>query len=63
MALAAMNGATHFFSPRVVIVTDYNDTKLPAAARDAGACDYVVKEILLVLRRLLAAERRPKPPE
>lgn len=38
---------------RVMIVTNYDDAALREAARNAGACEYVVKENLLDLRRLL----------
>lgn len=38
----------------IIIVTDYDDPKLREAARLAGACEYVVKEDLLVLRRLIS---------
>ena len=37
---------------RIVIVTDYDDAKLRRAARDAGACAYVLKDDLLELRRI-----------
>jgi len=42
---------------RVVIVTNYDDAELRAAARSAGACQYVLKENLLELRRILLGER------
>ena len=38
---------------RVVIVTDYDDAHWRAAAIEAGACGYVLKENLLDVRRLL----------
>jgi DNA-binding NarL/FixJ family response regulator len=38
---------------RVVIVTDYEDAELRQAARAAGACDYVLKEDLFEIRRIL----------
>ncbi len=38
----------------IMIVTDYDDVSLREAAREAGACGYVVKENLLALRELLA---------
>ena len=38
---------------RVVIVTDYDDAHWRAAASDAGACGYVLKENLLDIRRML----------
>ena len=40
---------------RVIIVTDYSDEPLRAAARAAGACGYVLKENLIELRRWLEA--------
>lgn len=41
----------------IMIVTDYDDPDLREAARNAGACEYVTKENLLEVRRLLG------PPE
>ena len=38
---------------RVIIVTDYDDKPLRAAARAAGACGYVLKENLIEVRRCL----------
>jgi CheY-like chemotaxis protein len=38
---------------RVLIVTDYDDAHWRAAANEAGACGYVLKENLLEVRRLL----------
>ena len=43
----------HDRSARVLIVTDYDDVHWRAAAADAGACGYVLKENLLDVRRLL----------
>ena len=40
---------------RVMMVTNYDDADLRDAARLAGACEYVVKENLLEIRRILAA--------
>ena len=40
---------------RVVIVTNYDDADLREAARLAGACEYVVKEDLIEIRRILGA--------
>ena len=45
---------------RIAIVTDYDDAALREAAREAGACEYVVKENLLDLRRLLVDDRSSK---
>ncbi|MEW6209857.1 MAG: response regulator [Acidobacteriota bacterium] len=39
---------------RIVIVTDYSDERFRRAAHSAGASDYVLKENLLALRRILA---------
>jgi DNA-binding NarL/FixJ family response regulator len=41
---------------RVLIVTDYDDVHWRAAASEAGACGYVLKENLLDIRHLLEAE-------
>jgi CheY-like chemotaxis protein len=38
---------------RIIIVTSYDDAELRAAARQAGACGYVLKENLLALRELI----------
>lgn len=38
---------------RVVIVTNFDDVSLRKAAREAGACGYVMKENLLELRGIL----------
>jgi two-component system response regulator DegU len=38
---------------RVIIVTDYGDKPLRAAARAVGACGYVLKENLIEVRRWL----------
>ena len=46
---------------RVLIVTGYNDASLREAARQAGACGYVLKENLLEVRRWLE-NRDPNPP-
>ena len=58
--LAGMDGisatrkiTTTFPEARVVIVTNHNDETLRAAAAQAGACGYVLKENLLELKRLL----------
>ena len=42
---------------RVLIVTDYDDLHWRAAAIEAGACGYVLKENLLEVRRLLKNSR------
>jgi CheY-like chemotaxis protein len=41
---------------RVLIVTDYDDVHWRAAAKEAGACGYVLKENLLDIRRMLESE-------
>ena len=40
---------------RIVIVTNYDDAYLREAARSAGACEYVLKQNLIELRRILTA--------
>ena len=40
---------------RIVIVTNYDDARLRETARNAGACDYVLKEDLLALPLVLAS--------
>lgn len=40
---------------RIVILTQYDDPHWRQAAQAAGACDYVLKENLLDLRRTLGA--------
>ena len=40
---------------RVLIVADYDDVHWRAAAIEAGACGYVLKDNLLDVRRLLAS--------
>jgi CheY-like chemotaxis protein len=40
---------------RVIIVTGYADEPLRAAAREAGACGYVLKENLLAIRELIVS--------
>ncbi|HKQ06923.1 MAG TPA: response regulator transcription factor [Blastocatellia bacterium] len=44
---------------KIMIITDYDDDELREAARHAGACEYVVKENLLELRRLLVRLNQP----
>jgi two-component system response regulator DegU len=40
---------------RVVMLTQYRDKELKEAARRAGACEYVCKEDLIEVRRILSA--------
>lgn len=52
--IAATRQITEAFpEARVVILTAHGDEPLRVAAREAGACAYVLKENLLELRRLL----------
>ena len=44
---------------KIMIVTDYDDDELREAARHAGACEYVIKENLLELRRILLRLDQP----
>jgi CheY-like chemotaxis protein len=46
---------SEFPDARIVVVTVYGDAQMRAAARAAGACDYVLKDNLLDLRRLVRA--------
>lgn len=38
---------------RIVIITNYNDARLRETARAAGACGYVLKEDLSVLKQII----------
>ena len=40
---------------RIVILTSYDDAELRTAAQSAGACDYVTKENLQDVRRILGS--------
>lgn len=44
---------TSFPEAKVIIVTDYDDKELRRKAKSAGACDYVLKEDLSVLEKIL----------
>jgi DNA-binding NarL/FixJ family response regulator len=44
-----------FPDARILVVSGYGDVRLRAAARDAGACGYLLKENLLDIRRWLEA--------
>ncbi len=47
---------------RIIVVTDYDDSRLREAAMDAGACAYALKDNLPDLIRLLEAmQGRPGP--
>lgn len=46
-----------FPDARVVIVTDYDDEDLRVASREAGACEYLIKENLLDLPQVLLHAR------
>ena len=48
---------------RIVIVTDYDDDSLRQAAMHAGACEYVLKDNLLDLRRLLETMQQAESAE
>jgi CheY-like chemotaxis protein len=45
---------------QIMIVTDYDDATFRQAASDAGAAEYVVKDSLFELRRLLASHAKSK---
>ena len=60
MEMPRMDGLTatkqvlaNFPSARILMVTQYDDSKLREAARDAGAINYLLKENLMDLRQLL----------
>ena len=42
-----------FPEAKILIVTDYDDAELREAAREAGACGYVLKENLLAIRQVI----------
>ena len=44
---------------RVMMVTNYDGADLREAARSPGACEYVAKEDLIEIRRILAACKFP----
>jgi two-component system response regulator DesR len=44
-----------FPDARIMIVSDYTDAKIRDDAQRAGACEYVNKETLLDVRRILTA--------
>jgi CheY-like chemotaxis protein len=46
---------------RIVIVTNYDDKRLRETARVAGACEYVLKEDLLSLQRILTVSAKTMP--
>lgn len=43
-----------FPNAKIAIVTEFDSANLREAATEAGACEYIVKENLIELRRLLA---------
>lgn len=42
-----------FPDARIMIVSDYTDSKIRLEARNAGACEYVSKETLMDVRQIL----------
>lgn len=44
---------TAFPEARIIVVTSFDDNRLRAAAKNAGACGYVNKDNLLELRQIL----------
>jgi CheY-like chemotaxis protein len=48
---------SHFPSAKVIMVSNYDDEGLREAARNAGACGYVVKDRMLEIRQSLADAR------
>ncbi|MBS1793296.1 MAG: response regulator transcription factor [Acidobacteria bacterium] len=62
--MARMDGITAtrrivraFPQARIVLFTQYDDAQLKAAAGEAGALGYVLKDELINLRRILTASR------
>lgn len=62
--MAGMDGITAtreiksaFPEARVVIVTGHGEEPLRAAAREAGACGYVLKENLLAIREMIGGRQ------
>lgn len=53
--LAATRQIIAAYADARIIVTNYDDARLREAAREAGACAYILKENLLEVRRLLQA--------
>jgi CheY-like chemotaxis protein len=47
-----------FPDARIMIVSDYGDRKIREAARKAGASEFVVKENLFEIRRILLEDRQ-----
>lgn len=46
-----------FPEARIMIVTQYDDAAPREAARTAGACEYVLKDDLVAVRRILNGDR------
>jgi two-component system NarL family response regulator len=53
----------HYPQARIMLLTNYDDADLREKARLAGACQYLVKEDLLTLRRILIREEAEKEKE
>jgi CheY-like chemotaxis protein len=47
-----------FPEANIMIVTDYDSQNMREAARSAGACEYVTKENLLEVRRILGSKEK-----
>jgi CheY-like chemotaxis protein len=50
---------TAFPEARIIVVSQYNDPEIREAARQAGAAEYVLKDNLLAIRRILGREGGP----
>ena len=50
-----------FPEAQIIIVTQYGDAHLRAAAREAGACGYVLKEDLLAIREMIGNPHNRRP--
>jgi CheY-like chemotaxis protein len=44
-----------FRQARIMIITNYDDSYSREAARQSGACEYVTKDNLITVRRILSA--------
>jgi CheY-like chemotaxis protein len=51
-----------FPDAQIIIVTQYDDQHWRAAATEAGACGYLLKENLLELRQMLKTPLKKPPP-
>jgi CheY-like chemotaxis protein len=62
--MAVMNGLAatrhivrQFPAAQVMIITGYDDLTMRAAARAAGACEFVAKDSLITVRQILSGQK------